>query len=556
MNILITIFFSVLILSILIIVHELGHFWMAKRAGIKVEEFGLGLPPRLWGKKKGETVYSINWIPFGGYVRMFGEDSTDKKLLKSKRSFVGKSTRDRFKVIVGGVVMNFLFAWFLFSIAMTVGMRPLILPGDLSGMVSDGTIVLETGLRIKDVKDEALDSGFMAGDLIYAVNGGELNDYAFDFLNEEMEEKEADDKAINLEKSDQSFMSEYMLHRNGEDVLVNFDGNLFDDNSGIVLAEASVFPRLKFVELEKFSKEYKAGFRIGDVIVQVNSVEIFSVDDLTNVIEKNEKLNYLISRDSELLHIEMDGNVQNGIIIKNVIDDGNAEMVGLLDGDIIKAVDGENISSIYQFSDLMKEKFDNSASKISFLIERKGIESIYDVELDENGKIGIVMSDLLRMGQGDAITFSESALISSFVSVKDVKYPFYQAPVEALKTSSNLAASTAVMLVDVVKSIFGGSGVPEGVSGPVGIVRMTSVFVHEGFIPVLQFMALLSLSLAVLNILPFPGLDGGRLFFILIEIVFNKRVNQKLETYFHIFGYLMLLAFILFITYNDIAALF
>src|SRR3989338_3999149 len=69
----------IIILSVLVLIHEFGHFFMAKRNGIGVEEFGIGLPPRAWGKKIGETIYSVNYLPFGGFVRLVGEDSTDAK---------------------------------------------------------------------------------------------------------------------------------------------------------------------------------------------------------------------------------------------------------------------------------------------------------------------------------------------------------------------------------------------------------------------------------------------------------------------------------------------
>ena len=68
----------VLVFSLLILIHEFGHFWMAKRAGIRVDDFGIGLPPRVWGKKKGETIFSVNAIPFGGFVRLYGEDPSEK----------------------------------------------------------------------------------------------------------------------------------------------------------------------------------------------------------------------------------------------------------------------------------------------------------------------------------------------------------------------------------------------------------------------------------------------------------------------------------------------
>ena len=88
----------IIILSVLVMVHELGHFIMARRAGIGVEEFGFGLPPRIWGKKIGETIYSVNWLPFGGFVRLVGEDPTDKKK-HDKNSFWVKSVPQRVSVI-------------------------------------------------------------------------------------------------------------------------------------------------------------------------------------------------------------------------------------------------------------------------------------------------------------------------------------------------------------------------------------------------------------------------------------------------------------------------
>src|SRR5688572_11920996 len=74
-------------LLILVVIHELGHYFAAKFFNIKVLEFGFGIPPRAWGKKIGETIWSLNWLPFGGFVRLLGEDETDKEVLDNKRSF-------------------------------------------------------------------------------------------------------------------------------------------------------------------------------------------------------------------------------------------------------------------------------------------------------------------------------------------------------------------------------------------------------------------------------------------------------------------------------------
>ncbi|MGI5836084.1 MAG: M50 family metallopeptidase [Chloroflexota bacterium] len=106
------------ILSFLLLVHELGHFVAARLAGIKVEEFGFGLPPRIFGVKRGEVIYSLNWIPLGAFVRMMGEDGDDSS---DQRSFVNKSKLARSATLFAGPAMNFLAAALLFAMAYMAG---------------------------------------------------------------------------------------------------------------------------------------------------------------------------------------------------------------------------------------------------------------------------------------------------------------------------------------------------------------------------------------------------------------------------------------------------
>lgn len=110
------------ILSLLVFIHELGHFLTAKKFGIKVEEFGFGFPPRIWGKKVGETIYSINLLPIGGFVKLFGEDEAGGGSLKKtktesgdlRRAFFARPAWQRAIVVVAGVVMNFVLAAVIF----------------------------------------------------------------------------------------------------------------------------------------------------------------------------------------------------------------------------------------------------------------------------------------------------------------------------------------------------------------------------------------------------------------------------------------------------------
>lgn len=115
---LLSILVFIITLVILVLIHELGHFWAAKKAGIRVLEFGIGIPPKAWGKKIGQTLVSLNWLPFGGFVRLLGEDEVDKEILQNKYSFAAKSVGKRIMVVVAGVTMNLLFAVLLFYLVL------------------------------------------------------------------------------------------------------------------------------------------------------------------------------------------------------------------------------------------------------------------------------------------------------------------------------------------------------------------------------------------------------------------------------------------------------
>lgn len=127
-----TILLFFVILVALVLVHEFGHFIVAKRAGIRVDEFGVGFPPRLFGVRRGETLYSFNALPFGGFVRIFGENPDEESLRgpDASRSFVRKSKFTQALVLVAGVAMNLLFAWGLFSAGFLAGMPTAVTPED------------------------------------------------------------------------------------------------------------------------------------------------------------------------------------------------------------------------------------------------------------------------------------------------------------------------------------------------------------------------------------------------------------------------------------------
>lgn len=361
----------IIILSLLVMIHELGHFLMAKRAKIGVEEFGFGLPPRLWGKKIGETIYSINWLPFGGFVRLVGEDSVSQKA-QPKNSFQTKTILQRSLVVVAGVGMNLLLAVIIFYVVL-----------------------------------------FALG---FKVSLPLLVEHKF----------------------------------------------MFADQSRQVLV----------MEVAGGSQADKAGMKMGESILAVDGVQIDSTTQLQNIIRSS--------------------------------------------GDKMLAITLENpVNNMQRMVEAMPKYNDQTKT------------AVLGIGL---GELGVLKYETFGQKLFSGFTHSYN------ITVYSVKV-FAQLVGFALK-EHNIAP------------------VSEGVSGPVGIAQITSQAVSLGFLSVLQLVGLLSLNLALINILPIPALDGGRFFFIIIEAVTKKRVNPKFEKWAHSIGFAVLLGLIVLVTFNDIIKLF
>lgn len=337
------------VLSVLVLVHELGHFLAARRAGVKVEEFGFGFPPRILGKKIGETLFSINAIPIGGFVRLHGEDGQVKE--EQNRAFYYKSRLSRTSVIVAGVVMNLLLAIVAFSA-----------------------------------------------------------------------------------------LSWY-----------------------------------------------------------------FGIPQET-------------------------GQVQISGILKN----SPAEEVGLQEEDIVLSVDGKTISTTESF--------------IEYVNQKKGKEVVLSIKRQEQ-ELAVTVVPRKDPPEG------EGALGVAVSSSKFVHPPLIQRPYLALKEGINQMFYWLNMTVGALVGIFQQASqghAPEGVTGPVGIFEIISNVRKEGIIPLVTLIGILSVNLGVLNIFPFPALDGGRLLFVIVESIFGRRVLPTFERYAHAAGMVILILLIILISIQDI----
>lgn len=160
-----------IILAVLILVHEFGHFIVAKKSGIRVDEFGLGFPPKIISKKFGSTLYTLNLIPFGGFVKIFGEDPHVEEIQPGDRStsFYYKPKLVQASVLVAGVTMNVLFAWLLVSLGFMIGLPSSVGQNTFGEVKNVRTVITEI------IKDSPADkSGLQPGDAILFLGSGTL----------------------------------------------------------------------------------------------------------------------------------------------------------------------------------------------------------------------------------------------------------------------------------------------------------------------------------------------------------------------------------------------
>lgn len=541
MEFLISAFAFLIIFSLVILIHEFGHFYAARKSGIKVEEFGIGLPPRIWGKKIKGTIYSVNWIPFGGFVRLYGESGYDPKLLKSKKSFVGKPLRKRMAVIVAGVFMNFMLAFALLTVGFTIGIEPLLVtPDDVLSAIDKNTIEIDHGAKVKNVEEgsPAYDSGLREGDIILAVNGERIYD---PYSQLSVLEEEPGAKDIELE----------VLH-NGEREYIEIDSRRDLVDYGVDVYDVIYLPRVSVRDVKDGSNSDNAGIKQGDIIIKMNGENIYTISDYQEIINRENIINYVLVRDYSKIERTVEFDENKRVIISEVLPDTPASVSGFLKGDIILSIEGVEVNSPDKAIEITNN---NKDKELDYVIKRDSEKISLSVTPAKNGLIGVGLSSYVSYNNSQLSVYNVDFL-TSITNINDIKLPFLNSMGRALNETGRLSLLTVSMLGELVESVVSQFAIPDDVAGPVGIARLTHVFTQQGLMALLRFTALLSLSLAVINIIPFPALDGGRLLFLLIEAVRGKRVPQKWESFIHALGYLILIGLIILITYSDVLNIF
>lgn len=560
--IILTLIAFVLIFSLVILIHEMGHFLMAKKAGVKVEEFGIGLPPRLWGIKKGETLYSINLIPFGGFVRLLGvESDAGLKAKLSPGSFSHQSIQKQIAITASGVVMNFLLAFVLLTIGFLIGIEPLIASEDeFLDAVRDGQVEIEPGIVLVeagvypelDMTDENGNPypapievyAYESGDTIVAIDGEIISSLEqWETFTAALESGELETAAVLV----QDIKGELRLESfNAGQLNLATDETLLD-----VLEFLPIYlPRLVYVKND--DALFADYLEDGDVLVQINGSEILTEEDLYEKLQNQETVRLRVYRPGVGKLTFLDLPVPTSYpVISYVEVDSPAEEAGLRVGDRIMSVGGEVVIGATDISIATQKLAVDGLIAYEILRDDEAID--LSIPIREDGRVGIGISDLLP--DYGTLSFYGGYVPNTIMGIEKVRYGI-SAPIVAVTEMWRLGKVTAVMFTSVFGNFLTGDAVPAGVAGPVGIAQMTFVNIQNGFAAVLRFVALLSLSLGVINILPIPALDGGRLVFILYRGITGHKPNERIENFIHFAGFVVLLLFILYITFYDVLSLF
>jgi len=432
------------ILVVLVVIHELGHFITAKLSGVQVLEFGIGYPPKIWGKQRGETEYTINLLPLGGFVRLLGEEDPT-----APRSLAGKPAWTRLIVMGAGSFMNFVLAIVLFTLALMIPKEVAVCGATISQVVP-GSPAAQAGLK--------------PGDQIDTIGGRKVENTA-----------------------DASYNIRLRLGEDTDFVVLRTDPTTKDTSK----VKTSVRPRWA---PPAYVYDVKPG------------------DDVTKVVNET-------GFDAPA--------VRDAAGIKYVLD-ANKELK-LPDGTTYTTKTGDTVQSVAKTTRVSEDDI----ARLAELPDQNTIPSDKKTLNFAQGATGI------RIASKTPFTENRSyGPIEAFQKG-------WQQTFDSLKLARN----------QVVMWVKGAGSAP--VSGPIGIAQATGEVVDQaGWRSLVDLAALLSINLAILNILPLPMLDGGRMAFVLIEVARRgRRVSPQKEAMVHLVGMVALLLLVVVLSYFDIASI-
>lgn len=452
-----SIFFFIVALGVLITIHEFGHYWVARKMGVKVLRFSIGFGKPLWTRrgKVDDTEYVIAAIPLGGYVKMLDEREGAVASHELGRAFNRQPLLSRFAIVFAGPLFNFLLAifayWAIFIIGVS-GLKPVI------------AIVAPSSIAQK--------SGFQAGDEILSVN--DKTTPTWEAIVFAMLDKALDQQAVAVKVRDagqiEMTRTLHLTTITGSDL---DQGNLLE-SVGIIPSRPTLAPVLG--QLERGGAAEQAGLQVGDKIIAADAQPMHDWDAWVE---------YVRPRAGRVIHVEVE-----------------------------RVAGNQRARHVFELRPVSVATKDGTIGRIGAGVKLPD-------ELPEE------LRSVLRYSPGEAI-------------------------IQAVVKTWDMSVLTLRMLYKMITGMLSVTNL----SGPISIAQYAGYSASAGFVSFLGFLAIVSISLGVLNLLPIPMLDGGHLMYYLIEAVKGSPVSDETQMLGQRVGIALLGTLMIFAFYNDFARLF
>lgn len=534
---------AIIPLGFIIFIHELGHFYAAKRCGIKVNTFSLGFGPRLIGFQRGETEYKISLLPFGGYVQMEGENPSEQT--GAPGEFASAPLGSRAFVVAAGPVVNLLFGvliyWLVFATGLNADSARLV--GGLTGLPLGEKGPIQIGLIAED--GAGARGGLMPGDTIVSINGDSISHWAM-FQTRIY---------INPNK-----VLELVVERDGqrETLLVKPDAEPAGVRGDRGVLSVSSKRETIVGHVMEGSLAAQTGIQAGDQIESINGEKLYNVPYFGYLVwhpsanwidEKYKAFHERINTNQEALvlgirrgdetftlempvHWRVIAAVQKGSI---------AENAGIRNGDVLVTLNREEIDKTTLYAQL----------------EAKAHEPI-EIGLMRDGNLQKVVLATEKQSPEETKTDGLLFGLAWQVSLSGMEFSEKAAPLPEYNLFTGFGKGmeatwlTFTTVGKTLQQLVGGEVSPKHLAGPIGIAEATSrMFDRVGLSSVLFFIAFISINLCIVNLLPIPIADGGHLLFFAVEKIRGRPMPRKAQEIVQQVSIVLLIALFLYITWFD-----
>ncbi len=515
----------ILLLGILVFVHEFGHFIVARMCGVKVEVFSLGFGKKILQYKWGDTNYCISLIPFGGYVKMYGEQGGDVVPEDQRHvSFTHKSVWKRIAIVLAGPLMNLLFAIIVF--------------GGISYFGEETRAPKIADVQAGSVAEQA---GLKAHDNIISVGGMPVRSYE-EFQNA-LTKNQNTDVAVVVKQDKEAERTVTVKVASVKNPNIFSTDSMIGEVTGIL-----PYAKGSLVAVKMDSLAYRLGFRTGDEIVKIDGVKVSTWANLTYLIDgKAHEVKLASGKDiqvaaqSDVTSVHALGFEEPELYLDQVVPDSPAQKADIQPKDKIVAINGEQMQNWDAVLNKIKSYDGKEALSITLL--REGVEVVKKVT-------PLVTSQMTAVGKEDrrfTIGIVPMVNYTNPETVKVTEDSIFAALNKGIKRSYDISAMTVISFV----RMFQGEVSHKNIGGMISIGKAAKDSYAMGAQPFLITMGILSISLFILNLLPVPVLDGGHLVFYIIEVVKGSPLSIKKIELAHQVGFALLMGLMVLALFND-----